>query len=47
MESPKVKAKLISTNLSRYGVEYPMQCGEIMDKARITNLRKYGVERPA
>ena len=32
-----------STNLERYGVEYPMQCSSIKEKRNATNLERYGV----
>lgn len=32
------------TNLEKYGVEYPLQSGEIRNKLKKTNLKKYGVE---
>lgn len=36
--------KIKKTNLKRYGVEYPLQCKDIMDKVKKTNLEKYDVE---
>lgn len=36
--------KIISGNLEKYGVRYPMQFKEIRDKARKNNLEKYGVD---
>lgn len=39
-----IKSK--ATCIQKYGVENPMQCKEIKNKAKQTNLDKYGVESP-
>ena len=39
-----VKSK--ETCIQKYGVENPMQCKEIQNKAKQTNLNKYGTESP-
>ena len=43
-ESDIIKAKVLQTNLERYGVEHPLQSEEIKAKVRRTNLERYGVE---
>lgn len=41
------REKFRETNFERYGVLYPMQCKEIMEKSIQVTLEKYGVERPS
>lgn len=36
--------KIKKTNMKRYGVEYPMQRTEVLEKSRETLLKKYGIE---
>jgi hypothetical protein len=38
--------KTKETNLIKYGVEFPTQNNEILNKRNINNLEKYGVENP-
>jgi len=42
-----VKAKVINTNIKKYGVEHPLQSEEIREKVRKTNLDRWGVENPS
>lgn len=41
------REKFRETNFERYGVLYPMQCKEILEKSIQVTLEKYGVERPS
>ena len=41
----KIKKK--KTNLKKYGVEYPIQLKEIVQKRKDNNIKKYGVDEPA
>ena len=47
VNTAEFKAKLIQSNLKRYGVEYYVQSEEFKNKARQTSLSKYGVSNPA
>jgi hypothetical protein len=40
---PEVQAKILITNLERYGVENPNQNLEVRKRTQITNLSRYGV----
>ena len=40
------RKKTEDTCMKKYGVNNPMQCKEIQDKAKDTNLKRYGAESP-
>jgi len=42
--SRATRVKVKQTNLDKYGVEFPLQNKEILNKVKQTNLDKYGVE---
>lgn len=46
-QSDRIRSKVLSTNLKRYGVEYPFQSTEVTDRSKATCMSKYGVEKPA